>query len=119
MPVVLLMIIRFDMLKKAPVSTLMPVPLAFTMQRSALISGPPRPSVASQNKPFPGLPETSELLTDTRLPAQIRSYDWPEPGETGDLKLAERYTYEQLDFDASLTDLDFDPANPEYAFSRF
>jgi hypothetical protein len=33
--------------------------------------------------------------------------------------LAERYLYENLDLDADLTALDFDPANPEYAFHRY
>ena len=57
---------------------------------------------------------------ETRLPRRIDSYDWPEPGKgPGALQLAERYSYEDLDLDAPLSDLDFDPANPAYAFSRF
>src|SRR5262245_6150369 len=69
MPVPLLVSNRLDMLQHAPASTLMPVPLATTMQSWAVISPPRRPPVALQNKPFPGLPDTSELLTATRLPA--------------------------------------------------
>lgn len=55
---------------------------------------------------------------DTRIPLQISNFDWPEPGQKGDLLLAERYAYENLNLDAELTALDFDPANPEYAFHR-
>jgi hypothetical protein len=62
-----------------------------------------------------------EVLYDpgSFLPVDIRSFDWPSPGHTGDLLLAEHYTYENLDLDASLTALDFDPANPDYAFHRY
>jgi len=57
---------------------------------------------------------------ETFLPLQISNYDWPEPGQAaGEPRLAERYGYQGLDLDATLTDLDFDPANPAYAFSRF
>ena len=63
-----------------------------------------------------------EVLYDpqTFLPMRISSYDWPEVGcEAADLRLAERYRYDDLDLDARLTELDFDPANPSYAFSRY
>src|SRR5262245_20296303 len=66
---------RFDMLKKEPVSQLMPVPFATTMQLSALISGPARPPVALLNSPLTELPDTNELLTDTRLPAPASTPD--------------------------------------------
>ncbi len=56
---------------------------------------------------------------ETMIPLRISSYDWPEPGDSGELKLAERYFYDDLKLDAVLTDLDFDPANPSYAFKRF
>lgn len=56
---------------------------------------------------------------DTKLPARISCYDWPGPGHTGELDLAERYDYSELELDAPLTDLDFDPANPAYEFKRF
>src|SRR5262245_11382229 len=69
MPVLLFVINRLDMLKNEPVSTFTPVPFATTMQLSALISGPPRAAVALEKSPFPGLPDTNELLTATRLPA--------------------------------------------------
>ncbi len=48
----------------------------------------------------------------------ISNYDWLGPGHEGDLLLAERYAYEDLNLNATLTTLDFDPANPAYAFHR-
>jgi hypothetical protein len=56
---------------------------------------------------------------ESRLPLRISNYDWPEPGHTGELLLAERYAYDDLNFDATFTALDFDPANPAYAFHRY
>ncbi|MCA1684773.1 MAG: DUF1571 domain-containing protein [Planctomycetia bacterium] len=56
---------------------------------------------------------------DTFFPLDIRNYDWPQPGRAEELPLVERYTYEDLDLEASLTALDFDPANPAYAFHRY
>ena len=62
-----------------------------------------------------------EILYDpeTRLPLRIDNYDWPAPGHEGELLLAERYIYEDVDLGAVLTGLDFDPANPAYAFRRY
>ena len=62
-----------------------------------------------------------EVLYDpkTFIPNEIHNYDWLAPGETGKPKLAETYRYEDLKLGAELSDLDFDPANPAYAFSRF
>jgi hypothetical protein len=62
-----------------------------------------------------------EVLYDpiTYFPIDIHCYDWPEPGHTGALLLAEHYSYENLNLDAELTALDFDPANPDYAFHRY
>jgi hypothetical protein len=63
-----------------------------------------------------------EVLYDpeTFLPVDIRNYDWPAPGmSTTDLPLAEHYAFENIDLDADLTALDFDPANPSYEFHRF
>jgi len=57
--------------------------------------------------------------TETQYPLQISSYDWPGPGHSGDLELAERYRYDNLKLDAPLTATDFDPANPDYAFLRY
>ncbi len=61
-----------------------------------------------------------EVLYDpaTRIPTQIKSYDWQAAGETGEPKLAEAYCYDELKLGADLSDADFDPANPAYAFSR-
>ena len=56
---------------------------------------------------------------ETRIPIQISSYDWPASGGGGELELAERYTYDDLRLDATLTASDFDPKNPDYAFMRF
>ena len=69
------------------------------------------------NRPFARV----EVLYDPdhRLPMRITNYDWPEPGHTGELQLAERYCYEDLKLDVTLTALDFDPANPDYGFHRF
>ena len=62
-----------------------------------------------------------EVLYDpaTQYPLRISSYDWPAPGHSGELELAERYAYDDLKLDAPLTDADFDPANPAYTFMRF
>jgi len=62
-----------------------------------------------------------EVLYDpeSRLPLQIRSYDWPQPGHQGELLLAECYVYEDLNLEAVLGALDFDPSNPAYAFHRY
>ena len=59
--------------------------------------------------------------TETRIPMQIRSFDWPEPGErmSDDPKLAETYRYDDLKLGVELSDMDFDPANPDYDFKRF
>ena len=57
---------------------------------------------------------------DSLIPRQIINYDWPAHGveSGGELPLAERYLYLDLNFDVNLTDHDFDPANPDYAFHR-
>jgi Protein of unknown function (DUF1571) len=62
-----------------------------------------------------------EILYDpaTHFPLRISSYDWPTPGQTGELELAERYAYDDLDLKAPLTAADFDPTNPDYAFMRY
>lgn len=56
---------------------------------------------------------------ETKLPVSIANFDWPAPGHQGDLDLAEHYKYDDLKLDVPLTDLDFDPANPEYEFRRY
>lgn len=69
------------------------------------------------DRPF----QVVEVFYDSKtlIPHEIRNYDWLAPGETGEPKLAETYRYEDLRLGAELTDLDFDPANPAYAFSRY
>lgn len=79
-------------------------------------------SVHTHSKPNDGRPfHHVEILYDpeTRIPHQISSFDWPASGDSGPLKLAERYTYDDLNLDAQFTPLDFDPKNPAYAFMRF
>jgi hypothetical protein len=56
---------------------------------------------------------------DTFIPRKITSYDWPAPAEGQPLTLAESYEYDDVNFDADLTDRDFDLTNPEYEFTRF
>lgn len=62
-----------------------------------------------------------EVLYDveSRIPLKISNYDWPEPGREDQLTLAERYVYDDLMLDVPLSSLDFDPANPAYAFHRY
>lgn len=51
------------------------------------------------------------------LPVRYAAFDWPGPGEeTGEI--IEEYTYVDLKLNVGLTDLDFDPKNPEYLFDR-
>jgi hypothetical protein len=71
----------------------------------------------SESRPFTRV----EVLYDptTLLPIQISSFDWPEPGQKGELLLAERYRYENLQFDPPLAAIDFEPSNPAYGFQRF
>ena len=47
-----------------------------------------------------------------RLPVKYEAYDW-------DRDLAERHTYYQLQLNVSLSDTDFDAANPAYGFLVF
>ncbi len=74
-------------------------------------------SIQSDERPFMYV----EVLYDprTKLPVQIESYEWPKSGRMQDRQLSERYRYDDLELDAPLTDLDFDPANPAYQFHRF
>ncbi|MDX2036182.1 MAG: DUF1571 domain-containing protein [Isosphaeraceae bacterium] len=64
-----------------------------------------------------------EVLYDpaTLYPMRISNFDWQDPPADGQVvgALAERYTYADLEVDVPLTALDFDPANPNYAFQRF
>ncbi|MEW4567657.1 DUF1571 domain-containing protein [Tautonia sp. JC769] len=54
------------------------------------------------------------------IPLHIVSYDWPQPGcDDGELQLAERYHYEDVNLDASFSAIDFDPTNPDYGFQRY
>jgi hypothetical protein len=74
------------------------------------------PANATSQRPFARV----EVLYDpeTRFPLRIKNYDWPKKGHKGELLLAESYRYDDLNLNAPLTALDFDPANPAYAFHR-
>jgi outer membrane lipoprotein-sorting protein len=48
---------------------------------------------------------------ETALPVEVSMFDWND-------RLIERYGYESLRLNAGLTDADFDPSNPEYAFRK-
>lgn len=56
---------------------------------------------------------------ETYTPYQITNYGWRDAKDDGPLPLVEMYRYDDLAFDASLSDIDFDPANPAYEFHRF
>lgn len=62
-----------------------------------------------------------EVLYDpiSLIPIEITSFDWPAGDQAHELQLAEHYAYENLKLTASLSDADFDPANPDYAFRRY
>ena len=52
------------------------------------------------------------------LPIRLEGYDWPKHmGATPEL--VEEYTYAHIKINTGLTDRDFDPANPSYAYGRF
>lgn len=52
---------------------------------------------------------------ELKLPVRFERYDWPkQPDAPGEL--LEEYTYRDLELNPGLTDADFDPKNPAYAF---
>ena len=52
------------------------------------------------------------------VPIRLEGYDWPKrPG--GAPELVEEYSFAHLRTNLGLTDRDFDPANPAYAYGRF
>ncbi|MBX7168134.1 MAG: DUF1571 domain-containing protein [Pirellulales bacterium] len=54
---------------------------------------------------------------DHNLLTRVQAYDWPR--STGQLpQLVEEYNFRNVQRQPELIDLDFDPANPEYGFSR-
>lgn len=56
---------------------------------------------------------------ESGLPLRFSGDEWPEPGEAEDRRLGESYRYDKLRLDTGLSDQDFDPDNPAYAFVRF
>lgn len=49
-----------------------------------------------------------------KVPVHFEALEWPAAG--GQPVLLEKYSYLNLELDVGLTDRDFDPKNPEYAF---
>ena len=78
-----------------------------------------------EHLPFDGTRPFARVVVlydpETRLPLRIHNYDPPPPGSTrtDELPLAESYGYDDLNLKAVLYPLDFDPANPSYAFRRY
>jgi hypothetical protein len=60
-----------------------------------------------------------EFDPEARLPSRISAYERPQPGPSGEPVLAERYAFDHVKLGAPLTDADFDPDSPAYAFTRF
>lgn len=57
---------------------------------------------------------------DSMLPRRFEGYDWPSEGSaSAELELGERYRYDDVQLGVNLDDIDFDPANPDYEFTRF
>jgi len=56
-----------------------------------------------------------EMDVEYELPIHYASYVWPETAGEDPL-LDEEFTYRDLQFNCGLTDLDFDPDNPEYRY---
>lgn len=70
--------------------------------------------------PHPGrnfIFQTTRMFYDdaTGLPLRWEAYDFPQqPGQAP--QLAEEYTYRNVQLNVGLTDADFDPNNPQYAY---
>lgn len=63
-----------------------------------------------------------EVLYDTAslMPLRISNFDWSAADALDVVgPLAEKYGYDDVQIDVPLSALDFDPANPNYAFHRF
>lgn len=52
---------------------------------------------------------------ETKLPVRVERFSWPEK-TGGKPELVEMYDYKDLKVNVGLTDADFDPKNPKYAF---
>lgn len=55
------------------------------------------------------------LDSEWNVPVHFAAYHWPEAPED-ELVLMEKYSYLDIDLEPGLTDRDFDPDNPKYAF---
>lgn len=57
------------------------------------------------------------ICPELQMPLRIRNYEWPKGTQTGgEPVLVESYSYDDLKLDIRLSEADFDPRNPEYAF---
>jgi hypothetical protein len=52
------------------------------------------------------------------LPVRFEAYDWPTE-EGAEPYLLEEYTYQDLQLNVGLSEIDFSPENAAYAFGRF
>lgn len=55
------------------------------------------------------------LDDEWNVPVHFESHEWPAGGGAKPV-MSETYSYYDLEFDVGLTDRDFDPDNPDYAF---
>jgi hypothetical protein len=53
---------------------------------------------------------------ELKVPVHYEAFAWPLDG--GKPQLLEQYTYEQIRINVGLTDLDFDPENPNYDLKK-
>jgi hypothetical protein len=56
-----------------------------------------------------------DIDVENELPIHYASYLWPEQADSDPL-LDEEFTYQELRLNCDLSDLDFDPDNPEYRY---
>jgi hypothetical protein len=54
----------------------------------------------------------------TSLPLRMSGYDWPRPGVVSAPQLGEQHIFEDLNFEVTLSDQDFNPDNPSYDFKK-
>ena len=59
--------------------------------------------------------DTVPRVPSGNFPVRYIAYGWPAKGEKGD-PILEEFNYTNIELNVGLTDLDFDPANPNYKF---
>jgi len=79
----------------------------------------PQKTVESEGKRFEFAYYRAEIDIDMEyeLPIHYASYVWPENAGADPL-LDEEFTYQELRLNCNLSDLDFDPDNPEYRYPK-